>query len=363
MRIGTVLNTFKLVPRILEDTLVLNPATRLRGLDRVMFYLAEKCFNKFGDGQSATMFKLENQIEELRAVGAEHFELSGDLIFLKPEMSRWWQAQFPYLRTLENAGVTFSIHLPQFCALEIDSYIPETSEASVEAIKRMIQFFQPLNPLNYILHLGGERFHGYMNLHLADPIIDQELTKIFPGAGLDKLKKKSAQKFLYWLVAWVKRHTDRTISIPRILSSLRELEKIVPLKKICLENLENHDFEPMADRVLKETDVSVCFDVGHSVLQAGLKNTARFIKKYHQRLAQIHLHDVVKVATTTYNNGQTVDLWQDHKPLGSGVVDIKKDVLASLKKYNFSGQIIIEDYYHDPVPSIILLKKLIDELK
>lgn len=363
MRIGTVLNTFKLVPRILEDTLVLNPATRLHGMDRVMFYIADKCFNKLADGSGKAIFTLENQIKELRAVGAEHFELTGDLIFMKPDMAEWWQAQFPYLRKLKGEGVTFSVHLPQFCALEIDSYLPEISIASVQAIKRMIAFFEPIDPTNYVLHLGGERFHSYMNLHLNDPIIDQELNKMFPGAWLDKIKKKSTKKFLHWLTAWVRRYTDRAISIPQVLSALRELEKVVPLKKICLENLENHDFEMMADQVLKETEVSICFDVGHSVIQAGVKNTARFIKKYHNRLTQLHLHDVTTIAKTTYNNGQTIDVLQDHKPLGTGMVDVKKDVLEPLQKYNFTGQIVIEDYYHDPVPSVILLKKLIDGLK
>ncbi len=363
MRIGTGLNIFKLVPKLLQDTLALNPATRLRGMNRIMFYLAERLLSKSSGGSANQIFTLENQIKELRAAGATHFELSGDLVFLKPEMTEWWRAQFPYLRKLKDEGVTYSVHLPQFCGLEIDSYIPEISAASVEAIKRMVAFFAPIDPTNFVLHLGGERFHGYMNLHLVEPIIDQELTKMFPGAWLDKVKKKSAQKFIYWLVAWAKRYTDRDIAIPQIVSSLRELGKAVPLKKICLENLESHDFEPMADRVLKETDVSICFDVGHSVIQADLKNIARFIKKYHQRIAQLHLHDVTSVAKITYLNGQSKDILQDHKPLGTGVVDVKKDVLEPLKKYNFAGQIVIEDYYHDPVPSIILLRKLMNELK
>ena len=36
------------------------------------------------------------------------------------------------------------------------------------------------------------------------------------------------------------------------MESLEEIEKIIPLEKICLENLEHSDFEMMADMVTKK---------------------------------------------------------------------------------------------------------------
>src|SRR3989344_2431114 len=108
MRVGTLLNTFKLIPKILQDTLILDPHLHHRRLRRrmgnAMLKLGGRCLSGIYHGPQVppekllSMFNLENQIEELRSAGAEHFEFDDDIIFLRPEIARWWQDKIPYLK-------------------------------------------------------------------------------------------------------------------------------------------------------------------------------------------------------------------------------------------------------------------------
>ncbi|MBI2063510.1 MAG: hypothetical protein HYT65_00750, partial [Candidatus Yanofskybacteria bacterium] len=69
-----------------------------------------------------------------------------------------------------------------------------------------------------------------------------------------------------------------------------------------------------------------------------------------------------KIAVTHYPSGFKEPVFQDHKPLGEGSLDLKKDVLLPLKQVGFSGPIVIEDYYHDPLPSVKILRQAVDEI-
>jgi len=370
MRVGTILNTFKLVPVILQNTLFPDshmPYLRFRQriANRVLSasgrYLSDFQHNqqKLSGSLSNPTFRLGGQIEELRSAGAEHFEFDDDIIFLRPEITQWWQEQIPYLVGLKKEGVTFSRHLSQFGGLQIDSFIPEIRQASVRAMIRMIKLFEPLDPLNYVLHLGSDRFFRYLNTHAIDPVLRQELKKMFPHS---LVKKFILRKFIGFLVEWTQRHINETVVVPSILEAIDELKKIVPIEKICLENLENSDFDLMADMVTRRADVRICFDVGHNIIRNGLGHTKEFILKHRHKIAQVHLHDVRSVAFMVYPSGLKEPVFQDHKPLGEGVINLKKDVLLPLKEIGFSGPIVIEDYYHDPVPSVKILKQAIEEI-
>lgn len=369
MRVGTILNTFKLIPKILHDTLLSDPHLshpRLRRrIGNILLKFAGLCLNKIYYGPQTppekllSMFDLEYQIKELRDAGAEHFEIDDDLVFLRPEITQWWQSKIPYLTKLKNEGVTFGEHLPQFGGLQIDSFIPEIRDGSVRAIGRMVKLFEPLDTQNFVLHLGGDRFFRYLNTHAIDPVLRQELDKIFPHSLLEKFVLR---KFLQILIWWTQRHVNDTVVVPSVVEALEELKKVIPASKICLENLEYSDFDMMADKVIPRTGARICFDVGHDVIRNGLGHPKRFILKHGQKIAQVHLHDVRKIATMIYPSGYREPVWQDHKPLNEGSLHLKSDVLLPLKQVGFSGPIVIEDYYHDPLQSVKILKQAIDEI-
>ena len=372
MRVGTILNTFKLVPIILQGTLFPDSHTpylrfRHRIANLVLNASGRYLRNINHDQQKLSgsdiiplsTFSLESQIKELREAGAEHFEFDDDIIFLRPEITQWWQEQMPFLVGLKKEGVTFSRHLSQFGGLQIDSFIPEIRQASVQAMGRMIKLFEPLDPLNYVLHLGSDRFFRYLNTHAIDPVLKQELKKMFPHS---LVKKYILRKLIGFMVEWTQRHINETVVVPSILEALGELKKNLPLQKICLENLENSDFDIMADMVTRQADVRICFDVGHNIIRNGLGHTKEFILKYGRKIAQVHLHDVKNIALMVYPSGYKEPVFQDHKPLGEGVIKLKEDILIPLKKVGFSGPIVIEDYYHDPVQSVKILKQAIKEI-
>ena len=374
MRVGTILNTFKIVPKIVHDiqfpkTFPKHPKVSRKIADNSL-YIFGKLLSDINAGrqlppeQLLSMFELEAQIQELRDAGAEHFELTADLIFLRPEVTEWWRRKMPYLSKLrKEENVTFSVHLPQFGGVQINSYLPEIKQASLDVIKRTADFFAPLEPTGFAMHLGGERFFRYLSMHSIGPVLSQELNKMFPKSWWGKTKKQSLYQFIRLLIWWIKHHVNDTVSVPAILESLEEIKKIVPLEKICLENLEHSDFEMMADMVTKKKNVKICFDVGHLALQSGIKDAPRFIQKYNRKIGQLHLHDIAVIAATIYPNGEKELVLQDHKPLGAGLLNLKEDILLPLKKIDFRGPIIIEDYYHDPVPSVKMLKQAIEEIR
>ncbi|KKU37517.1 MAG: hypothetical protein UX51_C0019G0001 [Candidatus Azambacteria bacterium GW2011_GWF2_46_32] len=136
MRVGTILNTFKIVPKIVHDiqfpkTFPKHPKVSRKIADNTL-YIFGKLLSDINAGrqlspeQLLSMFELEAQIQELRDAGAEHFELTADLIFLRPEVTEWWRQKMPYLSKLrKEENVTFSVHLPQFGGVQINSYLPE----------------------------------------------------------------------------------------------------------------------------------------------------------------------------------------------------------------------------------------------
>jgi len=84
MRVGTILNTFKIVPKIVHDiqfpkTFPKHPKVSRKIADNTL-YIFGKLLSDINAGrqlspeQLLSMFELEAQIQELRDAGAEHFE-------------------------------------------------------------------------------------------------------------------------------------------------------------------------------------------------------------------------------------------------------------------------------------------------
>lgn len=347
MRVGTGLNIFKIIPSILQDA--------------------------FYPGTPKLFLPCLGQISELRKAGAEHIELWGDLAFIMPEMEKWWQDRLGQLALLRNEGVTFSVHLPQFSGLNIDSFLPQIRSGAVLEIKRITEFFKPLDPL-YVLHLGGERFFRYFSGHLADPILEGELGRRWGNEScLSRLKIVGAKYLLHKLQAFSENFVIRKVVHKNMLWSFREIQEFIPVEKICIENLEFTNFDAVMKPFLAEMPkASVWLDVGHLMIQRWLddkKCFRKFFKKYENNIAGLHIHEVIKVANSFYGeNEKEKAVLQDHKPLGvkEGLLPLDEILGLVRKLESATGKdlpLVVELYYHNPLSSVGFLREKIEKLR
>ena len=83
--------------------------------------------------------------------------------------------------------------------------------------------------------------------------------------------------------------------------------------------------------IARETDTSVCFDVGHAYMEGGNKAIGRFLRDHGDRVSHLHCHDVRRRGDT-------------HIPVGAGEVDY--DRVAS-ELAGFDGTVALEVFTDD----------------
>ena len=79
-------------------------------------------------------------------------------------------------------------------------------------------------------------------------------------------------------------------------------------------------------------------------------------------MIEVHAHDVAPVASISYGRGQPQVVLQDHKPIGSGILNFKEIIKLLKDNCREDLLVVVEDYYHDPVPSIRALREMIDKI-
>lgn len=100
---------------------------------------------------------------------------------------------------------------------------------------------------------------------------------------------------------------------------------------------ENVDHQPQGlpisvlGDIARDTDTSVCFDVGHAYLAEGHDGMDRFLGNHGERVSHLHVHDV-------RGRGDT------HIPLGAGEVDLGR-VVDALPE--FDDSVAIEVFTDD----------------
>ena len=137
-----------------------------------------------------------------------------------------------------------------------------------------------------------------------------------------------------------------------------DLKQFIDLTKqfprLAVENMPNSDSiwrksypssEEQLDFVLSKVKNSITFDVGHWLIQD--YDVYKLVEKYANRIANIHIHDVVD--------------GEDHKPLGTGVLDVEKflNVLREVKYNNYLTVEVVSDV-KDTISSFQILKRLIN---
>ncbi|MBI2669554.1 MAG: sugar phosphate isomerase/epimerase [Candidatus Yanofskybacteria bacterium] len=312
--------------------------------------------------------RLADQLNKLRMAGAEHIELSPDLMELSPEVFTWWINQLKTLDQFKKSGFTYSLHVMQFLGTHPDSPVEIIRQASVESIREMVEAFQCLNPVSYPLHLLSGSFFNYLDFHTLDPMLDKELSSHFSRNFTGKLIRMAGRQIVRLSVDFIRDIITEGIAVENVLKSLKEIGSFVPLSKIGIENLEHQDldkFEQIVRPLLKETEVSIVLDTGHLAIRSWLNDKRcfhKFIERYGPRMIEVHIHDVIPVASISYGSKRQDTVLQDHKPIGSGILNFKE--ILKLLKNNCREDllVVVEDYYHDPVPSIKRIRQILQEI-
>lgn len=363
MRIGSILNTLELVPAILAD---IPPESQLfshlnwkdRSILRALTFVEKRRKNS----------RLVNQLNKLRAAGAEHIELSPDLMELSPEIFTWWVNQLKTLVQFKRSGFTYSLHIMQFMGTQPDSPVEVIRRASVESVREMVEAFQCLDPISYPLHILSGKFFNYLDFHALDPILDKELSSHFSWGFARKLTKMAGRRLVRLSMDFIRDIITEGVAVENVLRSLEEIRSFMPLSKIGIENLEHHNletFEQMVRPILKKTDAGIVLDTGHLAMRNwhnDKKCFHKFIEKYGPRMIEVHIHDVAPVASVGYGSKRQEIVLQDHKPVGSGILNFKE--ILKLLKDNCREDllVVVEDYYHDPVPSIKRIRQILQEI-
>ncbi|MEK9180364.1 MAG: TIM barrel protein [Patescibacteria group bacterium] len=362
MRVGTLLNVPELVPELANHYFRFKPERR-RDYSQTFLNIA-RIFLCHRD--------LRASVEELLKAGTRHIEISGDLVFISPEFKSWWKKQLPYLISLQRKDITFSVHLPQFSGLFIDSYSERLHNAAVEDIREIYEFFKDLDPI-HVLHLGSERFFRYTSAHFG-PSVGNESKRICTGKRLNWLKafivRIAAKKGLQFVTKFI----TREVIVANLLESLQQIQKFMPLEKLCIENLEYTDLDSIMCWIPEEVRVGVTIDTGHLIIQKWENNKQcfeQFMARHGHRLRSVHIHEVIRVADVVYNDGTRVQELQDHKPLGidEGILQLRK-VLRLIRKVELQHSreipVVLELYYYPfkvMLDSVRILKEEIDRLQ
>lgn len=121
-----------------------------------------------------------------------------------------------------------------------------------------------------------------------------------------------------------------------VRSQLRAIRESAERNGVVLvfENVD-HQAQGLPTSVLgdvaRDTDTSVCFDVGHAYLAEDHSGMERFLTNHGERVSHLHVHDVRRRGDT-------------HLPLGAGELDLDRiaDALP-----NFDGTVAVEVFTDD----------------
>lgn len=242
---------------------------------------------------------LDRQIEQGLEMDIDQLELHFDAELLYPGMMKMAVKRLSKYRQ----EVAFSLHLP-FRYLDISCPIERIRSASVDTILDAMDLASELEPIHAVIHLTGNIFSSYKS-------------------GLDPL------------IGEVMGYVEE---------SLMKVAALVEPHRILVENLPQIDFHYFMP-VVERMGLSVCQDVGHTVLQGG--DFLEFTRAYVPLIREIHLHDVERRYCT-----DSIQMLVDHQSIGRGMLDFESFV-AMLGELGFQGSIILEIDDHEQLAASV----------
>jgi len=127
---------------------------------------------------------------------------------------------------------------------------------------------------------------------------------------------------------------ERTLLDPMLAQGARSLEEVgrlVPPRKVCVENIESFPFHEVLPLV-EERGMRICLDVGHLVVDGG--DPLEFLTDRRDLIGEIHLHDALRGRS----GGSGA---QAHLALGRGEIDYA-GFMSMLADGGFGGVLILE---------------------
>lgn len=291
--------------------------------------------------------KFERELVRLVNAGAGYIELNGDLI--KVFEKGFSRNKGIIHAACDKRGISLGLHLPTF-GVALESYWKHSREAIIRDMKELIiEQYAPIKFENFVFHMPDiEKFLAHdMQRSLAN---NKRKIRKFLLKSLEKMPRlKDLVNFNYLVIGRV---------LPEMIRSLKELRAFSDIEKVCFENSEliKHEYYcSIFDRLAKESDLSICLDIGHLKTREIIENKdflLPFLKKYQNKIREVHIHDVKILPSGKIS---------DHLPLGSGILDLK-NTLKLLKDFDFQGPIVVETHYYDPVISLKVLTKALKNI-
>lgn len=342
--------------------------------------------------------RFKHDIEELVNAGARHIELVDDVIQFIPDFTKKFCKEMEqigrYVEEFEKDGVTLSIHVAHV-GYSVPHRFGELTAGTVVRFKNMVEYYKPLNPSHYTLHLGVDQvFHGQV-------FKDATSRRVFvKKVGLRPLAVKQILR-----------------QAPTTFQGIKEAG--VDLRKIYIENSEGmtrKEFDALFNPLSKMfSELGGLLDTGHLLVEEYSNNEyclEDFVEhwgKEKKKLKAVHIHDVFerrsvksrellmeaveslnklnqrfknvegleKVLSPTIEKINKVigfnavekyrSPFDDHQSLGTkkGVLDLPA-FLKILKSIDFQGPIIYEPGVHNykkAPESVKFLAKEIEKIK
>ena len=202
-----------------------------------------------------------------------------------------------------SVPLSVSVHLP-YLQLNPASPLEEYRRVSVEAIIRAINACRGLDIKKFVIHLTSE---------FEDSIL------FFP------IEEKAKRTLIDIAVNQAKK------SMSDILKETK-----LPPAVFALENLEVFPFDYLY-QIVKEFGISICFDMGHWGLNGFMPED--FIEKFNlNRIGEMHIQDMTEKRT-----GLRTTVRNEHRPLGTGILNPAIFFDSLIENSQFAGPLIIEN--------------------
>ena len=252
---------------------------------------------------------------DLAGRGFDPIELGGDLSLFMPHTFNLESIE--KLAALRAEGISYTVHLPLW-SVEPSTPLTPVRRGSVEAVTEILEATMPLEPEVYVLHATGALAAEFYNMKISELARSLILRQFQSGA------RESIQAIL-----------ERTG---------------LPSRKLAIETIE---FPlDLTLELADELDLSICLDTGHVL--AGFPGWFDFfevVEKLLPRLAEVHLHDCMKMPEGVRGYGE------DHKPFGHGDLELGR-FLDRLAEANFKGPLVIELKIEEAIESLNVVGSL-----
>ena len=237
------------------------------------------------------------------AHGVKSIELPADANYIVPGILTKPETIKGLQEVREELDLEYTVHLP-YIQLALCSMNPHIRKASIDTQVETIKACEQIGGINnYILHLTGD---------LEDQIGAFNVPRHYKELAWGLLLDKGMD------------------SVEEIISKTE-----IDPSKICIENNEGVPFSDMYDILIDELDTSICFDIGHCILQRE-EDPKEFMTKWKGKVHEIHLHNVLYSLIRN-----RIHVYEDHRGLVQGIIDIP-DFLDHLKDIEYSHPILLE---------------------